>query len=211
MSAEGKAAIREVIVVEGKYDVLKVRAVFESPVISTDGFGIYRRSDLLRHLDALSRACGILLLTDGDAAGRQIRNFIRSRVTGRVLVAYIPDLYGKEKRKSAPSAEGKLGVEGMSRDVILDAVRRAGASFLDGSSFSPPEETVTRTMLYDDGLFGGRDSRRLRTEFCRLASLPDRMNVSSLLEAVNLFLGRAGYESLRDQAVKNLKNAETSV
>ena len=204
MSSEKRDAIREVIVVEGKYDVLKVRAVFESPVISTEGFGIYKRADLLRHLDALSRTCGILLLTDGDAAGRQIRDFIRSRVSGRVLVAYIPDLYGKEKRKTSPSAEGKFGVEGMSREVIREAVRRAGASFLEGGALPPPEEIVTRTTLYEDGLFGGGESRALRKEFCLLAALPERMSVTSLLEAVNLFLGRAGYEALRDQAKKNL-------
>lgn len=205
MTGENKVSIREVIVVEGKYDVLKVRAVFESPVISTDGFGIFKRADLVRHLDALSRTCGILLLTDGDAAGRQIRNFIRSRVTGKVLVAYIPDLYGKEKRKTAPSSEGKLGVEAMPREVILEAVRRAGAGFLNTGSLPPPEEKVTRTMLYEDGLFGGSESASLRKEFCRLAFLPERMNVTSLLEAVNLFLGRAGYESLRDQAKKNIE------
>ncbi len=197
-----KDAIREVIVVEGKYDVIKVRSIFESPVISTEGFGIYRRSDLLRHLDALSRKYGILLLTDGDAAGRQIRNFIRSRVSGRVLVAYIPDLYGKEKRKSSPSAEGKLGVEGMSREVIREAVLRAGATFLNGDSLPPPEEKVSRTMLYEDGLFGGKGSTDLRREFCLLASLPERMSVTSLLEAINLFWGKAGYETLRDQVKK---------
>ena len=201
-----KDAVQEVIVVEGKYDVMKVRAVFSSPVISTEGFGIYKRSDLLRHLDALSRASGILLLTDGDAAGRQIRNFIRSRVTGRVLVAYVPDVPGKERRKSAPSAEGKLGVEGLPAETIREAVRRAGATFLDGDSLPPPEEKVTRAMLYEDGLFGEAQSAARRKEFCRLASLPERMNVTSLLEAVNLFWGREGYEKLRDEAKKNFEN-----
>ena len=205
MSGHEKDFLREVIVVEGKYDVLKVREIFQSPVIATGGFGIYNRRDLLRHLDALSRTSGILLLTDGDAAGRQIRDFIRSRVSGRVLTAYIPDLFGKEKRKTSPSSEGKLGVEGLPAEVIREAVRRAGATFLGKDALPPPEEKVSRTDLYEDGLLGGEESRALRKEFSRLASLPERMSVTSLLEAVNLFWGKAGYERLRDQAKKNLQ------
>lgn len=200
-----KYVIEEVIVVEGKYDLNKLRQIFESPVLCTGGFGIYKKKDLMAHLDNLSRRCGILILTDGDAAGTQIRNAIKGQVTGRVLHAYVPDIFGKEKRKSAPSAEGKLGVEGMDADVILDAVRHAGATFR-GEDTPPPLPQVTRTDLYDDGLFGGDGSSEFRAEFLRRARLPAHLNVTSLLEAINGFLGRAGYEEIRDAVKKSFEN-----
>ena len=199
-----KYYIEEVIVVEGKYDLNKLRQIFESPVLATGGFGIYKKKDLMTHLDALSRRCGILILTDGDAAGTQIRNAIKGRVGGRVLHAYIPDVFGKEKRKSAPSAEGKLGVEGMDAEVILEAVRHAGATFR-GEDAPPPLPQISRTDLYEDDLLGGDGSAALRAEFLRLARLPAHLNVTSLLEAINGFLGREEYETLRDTAKKNLE------
>lgn len=200
-----KHFIDEVIVVEGKYDLQKLRQIFDSPILATNGFGIYNNRDLMMHLDALSRRCGILILTDGDAAGTQIRNAIKNRVTGRVLHAYVPDVYGKEKRKTAPSAEGKLGVEGMDAEVILEAVRRAGATFR-GADAPTPLPQVSRTDLYEDGLLGGEASTDLRAEFLRLAHLPSHLNVTSLLEAINGFLGRDGYETLRDMVKKKFEN-----
>lgn len=199
-----KYRIKEAIIVEGKYDLHKVKSLFEGIILATDGFGIYKKTDLLRHLDALSRERGILILTDGDAAGGRIRSLIKSRVSGKVLNAYIPDVYGKEKRKASPSAEGKLGVEGMKDEVILEAVRRAGATFLGEDAPLPPPG-ITRLDLYEDGFFGREDSAARRKELLALASLPERLNVSSLVEAINCFFGKEGYQSMRDQVQKKFE------
>ena len=200
-----KIRIREAIIVEGKYDLHKVKNIFDTIILATDGFGIYKKADLLKHLDALSHECGIVILTDGDASGNRIRSVIKSRVTGKVLHAYIPDIYGKEKRKASASAEGKLGVEGMKDEVIIEAVRRAGADFL-GEDAPPRPEGITRLDLYEDGFFGRDDSALRRKELLSLASLPERMNVSSLVEAINCFWGKEGYRELADRVKKKLEN-----
>lgn len=201
-----KYRIQEAIIVEGKYDLHKVKNIFDGIILATDGFGIYKKSDLLRHLDALSREKGIVILTDGDAAGSRIRSLIKSRVSGRVLNAYIPDIYGREKRKTAPSAEGKLGVEGMKDEIILEAVRRSGATFLDEEALPPPPG-ITRLDLYEDGFFGREDSAARRKELLALAALPERMNVSALVEAINCFWGREGYRELCLRVQKKFEKA----
>lgn len=191
-----KIKIKETIIVEGRYDVNTVRQLFDTSVISTDGFGIYKRKDVLAHIRRLAAKDGIIIFTDGDGAGFQIRSLIKGSVNGRVLNAYIPDIAGKEKRKESYSSEGKLGVEGMKSDIIIEAIKRAGATIQDADEKEKKSE-IERSALYEDGFFGKDNSTEKRKKLCRLALLPERMNVNSLLEALSMFYGKEGYEELK--------------
>lgn len=191
-----KIKIKEAIIVEGRYDVNTVRQLFDTSVIATEGFGIYKRKDVIDHLRRLAAKDGIIILTDGDGAGFQIRSLIKGSVNGRVLNAYIPDIAGKEKRKKSYSSEGKLGVEGMRSEIIIEAVKRAGATIQDADEKDKKSE-IERSALYEDGFFGKDNSAEKRKKLCKLAMLPERMNVNSLLEALNMFYGKEGYEELK--------------
>ena len=140
--------LKQAIVVEGRYDVNTLRQLVDAPVFETRGFGIMNDRERLALLRAAARRRGLIILTDSDGAGFVIRNFLKNALHGEnILQAYIPDIYGKEKRKSAPGKEGKLGVEGMTPEVLLQALRNAGAE-LDGESVSASSEPVTKADLY---------------------------------------------------------------
>jgi len=193
-----KYAIQETILVEGKYDLNKIKSLFTSPVLTTNGFGIFKDEQLIKYLRRLSESCGIVVLTDGDASGNKIRNVIKSRVSGKVYHAYIPDIYGKEKRKRFASAEGKLGVEAMSSEIILEAVKKSGAHFLDQTTPYISSAPITRADFYQVGLIGAENSQALRSRFLAELSLPERMNVTSILETINLFLPRDDFFNMID-------------
>lgn len=175
--------VREVIVVEGRYDKNTLRQAVDALVIETGGFGVFNDAEKRELLRTLARERGVILLTDSDGAGFVIRNFLKGCIEPEyVKNAYIPDVYGKEKRKSSPSKEGKLGVEGMRPEVIIEALRRAGATFeQDGPARA---ERITKADMYALGLTGRPDSVRRRRELQKKLGLPERLSTNALLEVL---------------------------
>ena len=178
--------IKEVIVVEGRYDKNTLRQVVDATVIETHGFGVFNDKARLALLRRLAAEKGLILLTDSDGAGFVIRNFLKGAIPKEQLKqAYIPDIHGKERRKAAPGKEGKLGVEGMPPSVLLEALERAGATFEEGPA-APHSNSLTKADFYALGLSGGPDSGARRAALLKKLGLPERMTANALLEAVNL-------------------------
>ena len=178
-----KQTVKEVIVVEGRYDKNALRQVVDGTVIETEGFGIFNDAEKRALLRALAEKRGIILLTDSDGAGFVIRNYLKGCVDPSLVKnAYIPDIPGKEKRKSSPSKEGKLGVEGMPPEVLIQALRRAGATFEDELGQTPGG--ITKADLYALGLSGKPGSTEKRKRLQKRLGLPERMTAGALLEAL---------------------------
>lgn len=176
--------VREVIVVEGRYDKNTLRQVVDALVIETGGFGVFNDGEKRELLRTLARERGVILLTDSDGAGFVIRNFLKGCIEPEhVKNAYIPDVYGKEKRKSSPSKEGKLGVEGMSPEIIIEALRRAGATFEQEGT--EPRARITKAQLYALGLTGRPDSAHRRREVQKKLGLPERLGTNAFLEVLS--------------------------
>ena len=185
--------IKEVIIVEGKYDKNTLSQIVDATVITLGGFSVFNNKEKLEFLRKLAEKQGLIVLTDSDGAGFVIRNYLKGALPkDRVKQAYIPDIHGKEKRKRTPGKEGKLGVEGMKPSVILESLRRAGATFLDeepvseASSYDP----ITKGDLFELGLSGGADSAAKRKELLHALSLPEHLTANGLLEALNLLYTR---------------------
>lgn len=182
--------IREVIVVEGKYDKNTLRQIVDATIVQTNGFGIRRDPALQSLLRRAAQARGLIVLTDSDGAGFVIRNFLKGMIPPEQLKqAYIPDIPGKEHRKAAPGKEGKLGVEGMRPAVLLDALRRAGAT-IDGQKADAREAEITKADLFDLGLSGTTDSSLRRAALLRHLALPEHMSANAMLQALNLLYTR---------------------
>ncbi len=191
--------IKEAIVVEGKYDKNTLRQIVVAAVFTTNGFGIIRDKAQLQLLRQVAKTKGLVVLTDADGAGFVIRNKLRGAIPeGRVLHAYIPDVFGKERRKTTPGKEGKLGVEGMKPEVILEALRRAGATFEDGA-LEHPAEPITKTDFFDLGLTGSPDSKERRTALLQRLQFPSHMSTNALLEAVNVLYSREQFLALFEE------------
>jgi ribonuclease M5 len=183
-----KLRLKEALVVEGRYDVNALSQVVDGVILETRGFGIFRDPERLALLRLYAETRGLIVLTDGDGAGFLIRNRIRGAVrTGVVKHAYIPDIYGKERRKQQPSKEGKLGVEGMPPEVLRECLERAGATFLDGTERGAVP-VLTRTDMYLHGLSGGPDSGKKRRALALGLGLPERISAKGLLEALNALI-----------------------
>ena len=190
--------VREVIVVEGRYDKNALKQAVEATVVETGGFGVFKDGEKLALLRRLAEERGLILLTDSDGAGFVIRNFLKGAIPpDRLKQAYIPDIRGKERRKAAPGKEGKLGVEGMSPAVLLRALERAGATFEDGPA-AGDRAPITKGDFYALGLTGGRDSAARRAALLKVLELPERMTANALLEAVNLLYGREEFFPLAE-------------
>ena len=174
-----------VIVVEGKYDRIALSRVVEGVIVETGGFGIFTDGEKLATLRTLARERGLILLTDSDRSGMAIRNYLIGAIGAEyVKNAYIPDVYGKERRKRHPSAEGKLGVEGMSREIILESLRRAGAT-IEGEVTAAAGHQITKADLMDLGLYGpGSNENRIR--LIKTLGFPEKMSMNGFLQAVNL-------------------------
>jgi len=186
--------IKEVIVVEGRYDKNTIKQVVDATVIETHGFGVFNDRERLALLRRLAAEKGLILLTDSDGAGFVIRNFLKGTIPkSQLKQAYIPDVYGKERRKAAPGREGKLGVEGMPPSVLLDALERAGATFEDSRTPSGPAARMTKADFYALGLSGGPDSGKRRAALLKRLGLPERMTANALLEAVNLLYDKEDF------------------
>ncbi len=177
--------VREAIVVEGRYDKNTLSQIVDAPILETSGFGIMKDKAQLELLRRVAQTRGLIIFTDSDGAGFVIRNFLKSAIQSKYLKhAYIPDIPGKERRKAAPGKEGKLGVEGMRPEVILEALRRAGAT-VEGEAICTPN-AITKQDLVALGLSGGKDSAAKRKELLRRLELPEHMSANALLQALNL-------------------------
>ena len=177
--------IKEAIVVEGRYDKNTLSQIVDAPILETSGFGIFKDKQQMALLRRVAETRGLIVFTDSDGAGFVIRNHIKSAIPSRYLKhAYIPDIYGKERRKAAPGKEGKLGVEGMKQEVIVDALRRAGAT-LEGESAAPGNQ-ITKQDLMELGLSGGADASAKRLALLKKLGFPEHMSANAMLQALNL-------------------------
>lgn len=175
--------IKQAVIVEGKYDKIKLSGIIDAPIIQTDGFGIFKDKELQQMIRTLAEKRGILVLTDSDSAGFKIRSFIGSTVDPKTIKhAYIPDIFGKEKRKTEPSKEGKIGVEGVSEDVIMQALANAGVLY---ENCDEPERPITKLDLYYAGLTGGENSTEKRAALLKYYALPSRLTTNSFVKVLN--------------------------
>lgn len=179
--------IKEAILVEGRYDKNTLSQIVDAPILETAGFGIFKDKKQMALLRQVAEKRGLIVFTDSDGAGFVIRNHVKSAIPGKYLKhAYIPDIQGKEKRKAAPGKEGKLGVEGMSREIILEALRRSGAT-IDGEE-SNSSHQITKQDLMELGLSGGADASAKRLALLKKLDLPEHMSPNAMLQALNLLL-----------------------
>jgi len=195
-------SVREVIVVEGRYDKNALSQAVDATVVETGGFGIFNDRERLALLRALAARRGLVVLTDADGAGFVIRNFLKGAIPPeQVKHAYIPDIAGKEKRKSSPSKEGKLGVEGMAPAVLLEALRRAGATLSEGAQ--TPRDELTNADFYALGLSGPGSAAQRRALLRRLG-LPERMSAAAMRQALRVLMTRPELET----AVRSLEQGD---
>ena len=190
-----KEKIREVIVVEGRYDKNALLQVVDATVVETGGFGVFNDKEKLAFFRRLAQTRGLILLTDSDGAGFVIRNYLKGALPkDKIKQAYVPDVYGKERRKQRGGKEGKLGVEGMRPEVLLEALRRCGATF-EGSETAVPAPNITKADMMEKGLVGP-NSEQKRKELLQKLQLPGHMTANALLEALNLLLTREEFDAL---------------
>ena len=177
--------IKEAIVVEGRYDKNTLSQIVDATIFETNGFGIFKDKQRMALLRQVAERRGLIVFTDPDGAGFVIRNHIKSAIPGQYLKhAYTPDIFGKERRKSAPGKEGKLGVEGMKKDVILEALRKAGAT-IEGET-AAAAQSITKQDLMELGLSGGANAAENRKALMNKLNLPEHMSANALLQALNL-------------------------
>ncbi|MCI6254972.1 toprim domain-containing protein [Eubacterium coprostanoligenes] len=190
---EEKIKLTEAVIVEGKYDKIKLSNILDAFIIETNGFAIFKDKSKLSFIKKLAKDRGIIILTDSDHAGFMIRNYISSGVPKeQIKNVYIPDIFGKEKRKDTPSKEGKLGVEGMTKEVILASFEKAGVS----STSSVCDNPITTVDFYDLGLTGGANSKAKRKAVCKALDLPEFLSTSSLISCINNFMTKEEFFDL---------------
>ncbi len=192
--------VREAIIVEGKYDKIKLSNFVDALIITTDGFGVFKDKEkqaLIRHL---ADKRGILVLTDSDGAGFVIRNFLKGTVPNdKIRHAFIPDIFGKEKRKNKPSKEGKLGVEGISEDIIADAIKASGAHCNFSDSIVKKKKEICKADLFAYGLSGGQNSAEKRECLKKYLSLPSKMTANTLLDTLNCIMTKDEFTEICSQ------------
>ncbi len=177
--------IKEAILVEGRYDKNTLSQIVDAPIFETAGFGIFKDKKQMGLLRQVAQKRGLIVFTDSDGAGFVIRNHVKSAIPGKFLKhAYIPDIYGKERRKAAPGKEGKLGVEGMRPEVLLEALKKAGAT-MEGENASACY-AITKQDLMELGLSGGANAAQLRKKLLQKLDMPEHMSANALLQALNL-------------------------
>ena len=177
--------IKEAILVEGRYDKNTLSQIVDAPILETSGFGIFKDKQQMSLLRKVAEIRGLIVFTDSDGAGFVIRNHVKSAIPGKFLKhAYIPDIYGKERRKDKAGKEGKLGVEGMKPEIILEALRRAGAT-IEGEDVPAPQ-AITKQDLMELGLSGGADASVKRLALLKKLGLPEHMSANAMLQALNL-------------------------
>ncbi len=178
--------IKQAVIVEGKYDKIKLSSIVDAVIIETDGFKIFKDKEKQKLIRKLADTCGILIITDSDRAGFKIRSFLCGTIPNEnIYHAYIPDILGKEKRKTSPSKEGKLGLEGVAPAIIVDALTQAGILFEHAKQTSIK---ISKNDFYEDGITGKKNSRQLKALLLKYLDLPARLSTSSLLKIINLFV-----------------------
>ncbi len=195
--------IRQAVIVEGKYDKIKLESILDTVIIPTDGFGIFKDKEKQKFIRALAENRGIVIMTDSDSAGFVIRSFLSGIVKPEQMThVYIPDVLGKEKRKAEPSKEGKLGVEGVSTKTILDALEKAGITGETEPDSDRP--TVTKTDLYEDGICGKSNSLAKRKQLLKMLGLPEKTSANSMLKIINAYLSVEDYK----EAVRKINGVQ---
>lgn len=193
--------IDRVVIVEGRYDKIKLNSILDAVIIETDGFGIFNNKEKQKLIRKLARTKGLLILTDSDSAGFKIRSFIKGIVPEeQIKHAYIPDILGKEKRKTEPSKEGKLGVEGVKVQIIIEALEKAGV--LCEETQNTQRREITKLDLYEDGFSGKQNSDTLRKKLLKHLDLPERLTSNALVQILNTFLTYEEYK----KAVEEIKS-----
>ena len=190
------------VIVEGKYDIIKLSNMIDGLIIKTDGFGILKDKEKQRLIRRLAEEKGIIVLTDSDSAGFLIRNFLTSSIPkDKITHVYIPDIFGKEKRKTEAGKQGKLGVEGMTEETLFEAFRKAGVV---GEITEEKRRLITNIDLYEYGLSGRPNSQAKRKEMLKRLALPERLSTSSLVKILNTFVT---YEEFTN-CVKEIEQCE---
>ena len=189
--------VKEVIVVEGRYDKNTVSQAVNGTIIETSGYGIFSDTEKVDLLRKLAEKRGLIILTDSDGAGFLIRGYLKGLLVNKyVKHAYIPDIMGREKRKRVLSKEGKLGVEGMSREIIINALKRAGATFQDENEIIQTGEAITKADMFTLGLSGTAGSADRRLALLKKLELPERLSPNGLLDVLNALFTRAEFSDL---------------
>ena len=198
--------LRQAVVVEGKYDKIRLESLIDALIITTEGFSIFKDKEKLDMLRCIAEKNGLIIMTDSDSAGFLIRNHLVGCIPKQYIKhVYIPDVLGKEKRKDAPSKEGKLGVEGMSTEILLEALERAGVTTDVGTEALDP---ITKADLFSDGYSGGTDSSARRKLLQKKLNLPERLTTNALLGVLNAIITRSEYKSLTEEINKETDRAE---
>ena len=189
--------IREAIIVEGRYDRMRLAALFDTAIIETGGFRVFKDDEKKTVIRRLAQARGIVILTDSDGAGFVIRNFLKGIISdnSQIKQAYIPDIKGKEKRKAQPSKQGLLGVEGMTDEIIVNAVLKSGVEVV-GEEVQKVGGEITKTDFFIYGLTGGENSSVFRKAVLKKLGFPQYMTTNAMLSAVNLIYGKEEFEEI---------------
>ncbi|MCL2107387.1 MAG: DUF4093 domain-containing protein [Oscillospiraceae bacterium] len=199
-----KIKLNQVVLVEGKYDMIRLASLLDAVILRTDGFQIYKDKERQRLLRRVAERNGLIVLTDSDAAGFQIRNFMRGIIPGeRLWHVYIPDILGKERRKTEPSKEGKLGVEGMETRVLREAFEKANV--FTGKEQAAERQSITRQMLCRDGFSGKPGCAERRRRLLRALDLPERLSTNALAEILSACVDLEEYERTVHELVKGEK------
>lgn len=197
--------IKEAVIVEGKYDKIKLSGILDAVIIETDGFGIFKDKEKQKLIRFLAENKGIIIMTDSDSAGFKIRSFIQNITKSEnIKNVFMPDIYGKEKRKTEASKEGKLGVEGIKKEIILDALEKAGV-FCDESQRNNVVE-ITHTDFFEDNVSGGENSSLIRKALAKELDLPERISSSSLLKLINSYMTYDEYKNAVRKAKDRINN-----
>ena len=179
--------VSQVVVVEGKYDKIKLSSIIDATIIETGGFSIFKDKEKTELLKVLCKECGLVIITDSDSAGFKIRNYLKNIISdGEIINVYIPEILGKEKRKSTRSKEGFLGVEGVSAKIITDALKCAGVT----ESKTEHTEKISKYDLYECGLCGKADSKQKRNKFLLSLNLPTHLSTNSMLDVLNTIMDK---------------------
>ena len=187
--------LNEALIVEGKYDKIKLSSLTDALIITTDGFGVFKNKEKTALIKNLAESRGVIILTDSDRAGFKIRGYIKGCTQkGKIFNIYIPEIFGKEKRKSAPSKEGKLGVEGIPADVLRNALIKAGVVVGEGMDNIPKTSWADKIRLFDDGLVGKENSEEKRRRLLKELELPSLMSANALIEVLNAMFTPEEYE-----------------
>lgn len=193
--------LKQAVIVEGKYDKIKLSSITDAVIIATNGFNLFKNKEKQELIRFYAEKTGIIILTDSDTAGFKIRHMIKNIAKdGEIINVYVPEIFGKEKRKTSPSKEGKLGVEGIDREIIISALEKAGIFSCEAQK----REKITSLDLYEDGLSGKADSGKLRNALLKSLDLPELLSSKAMLEILNTMMTKEEYKD----RIKEIKNNE---